>query len=95
MLKTFLAALGLVLLFATPASAGLGSDYLQQDSQKLPKKTFDLLKKQRTDRAYGPRTAGGKAHAAKKKRTRKERRADRRVRAQKKNTEKLFGTFNQ
>lgn len=95
MLKTFFAAAVLVVLFATPAAAGLGSDYLTQNDQKLPQKTFDLMKKQRGTRAYGERTAGGKAHAAKKKRSRKERRRDRHIRAQQKKTEKLFGTFNQ
>lgn len=95
MLKKFLIILGWLVFCAAPAQAGLESDYLKKDSTALPQKTFDLMQKQRTQRHYGDRTAGGKAKPRSAQSTRKQRRHERRVRAQQKKTEKLFGTFNQ
>ena len=95
MLKKYLMICGLLILCASPAQAGIGSDYLDKNSKALPQKTFDLMKKQRTQRTYGDRTAGGKAKARSTQRSRKQRRNARHLRAQQKKAEKIFGTFNQ
>lgn len=97
MMKTFFAVMTMVILVlcAAPAQAGLESDYLKQNREALPQKTYDLMQKQRTQRSYGDRTAGGKTKARSTQRSRKQRKDMRRKRAQQKKAEKLFGTFNQ